>query len=251
MTVRAIAVVAAGFGLLLVAAACGGGEPTATPVPAEPAVPDSPRIVALKAASEAKGLRFLTHDEIVAGARREGALVAVPGFDDITFPELKKAFEAQYPFIELRIEIAQADDVGRVEVDPSHFGALRNPIAAHVVNLFEVRARLLHRLALCGFKRGFSRLDSTARYAPPSVFDVTDEHLVSAPREHERRKRSQRSAKRRGAELQRLSTVLAAGVFLHPFVSLLLPLRPCKAAVHDHDLAHNGLDGELPVRSAV
>ena len=109
---RGVAVAVAGLGLLLVAAACGGGEPTATPVPDQPAAPDSPRIAALKAASEAKGLRFLTHDEIVEAAKREGELVAVPGFDDITFPALKAAFEAKYPFIDLRIEIVSGTEAG-------------------------------------------------------------------------------------------------------------------------------------------
>ncbi len=111
MTPRAIVVAVVGLGLLIVAAACGGDDPTATPVP-EQAVADSPRIAALKAASEAKGLRFLTHDEIVEGAKREGALVAVPGFDDITFPQLKAAFEEAYPFIDLRIEIVSGTEAG-------------------------------------------------------------------------------------------------------------------------------------------
>ena len=93
-----------GMALVLVAAACGGGEPTATPVPDQPAAADSPRIAALKAASEAKGLRFLTHDEIVAGAQREGKLLAIPGFDDSNFPAIKEAFEAAYPFIELTMQ---------------------------------------------------------------------------------------------------------------------------------------------------
>ena len=111
MTPRAFVAAVVGLGLLLLVAAC-GGDPTATPAPEQPPAVDSPRIAALKAASEAKGLRFLTHDEIVAGARREGALVAVPGFDDITFPELKAAFETAYPYIDLKIEIVSGTEAG-------------------------------------------------------------------------------------------------------------------------------------------
>lgn len=91
------------FTFALAAAACGGGEPpTATAVPAAAPV-DSPRIVALKAASDAKGLRFLTHDEIVAGAKREGVLNAVPGFDDSNFPAIAAAWAETYPDIELNL----------------------------------------------------------------------------------------------------------------------------------------------------
>ena len=96
-------VVALVFGpaFALAAAACGGGEaPTATAEPAAAPV-ESARITELKAASEAKGLRFLTHDEIVAGARREGKLIAAPGFDDASFPTVEAAFEAAFPFIDL------------------------------------------------------------------------------------------------------------------------------------------------------
>ncbi len=102
---RRIAAPIVGLALLLVAAACGGGEPTATPVPdAGARSEESPRIRELKAVSEAKGLRFLTHDEIVAGAQREGKLLAVPGFDESNFPAIKEAFEAAYPFIELSMQ---------------------------------------------------------------------------------------------------------------------------------------------------
>lgn len=110
---RGFAVLTAGLALLLATAACGGGGPTATPVP-EAAAPseESPRIRELKAASEAKGLRFLTHDEIVAGAQREGKLLAIPGFDDSNFPAIKEAFEAAYPFIELTMQAVGGTHAG-------------------------------------------------------------------------------------------------------------------------------------------
>ena len=66
----------------------------------------------MKAASEAKGLRFLTHDEIVAGAQREGKLLAIPGFDDSNFPAIKEAFEAAYPFIELTMQAVGVTHAG-------------------------------------------------------------------------------------------------------------------------------------------
>ena len=102
-----------GLVLLLMAAACGGGEPTATPVPdAGAQSEESPRIQELKASSEAKGLRFLTHDEIVAGAQREGKLLAIPGFDDSNFPAIKEAFEAAYPFIDLTMQAVGGTHAG-------------------------------------------------------------------------------------------------------------------------------------------
>lgn len=110
---RRIAALIGGLALLLMAAACGGGEPTATPVPdAGAQSEESPRIRELKAVSEAKGLRFLTHDEIVAGAQREGKLIATPGFDDANFRAIKEGFEAAYPFIKLTIQAVGGTHAG-------------------------------------------------------------------------------------------------------------------------------------------
>ena len=97
--------------VLLTAAAC-GSEPAATPTAGPTPTPASERIAALKAESAAKGLRFLTHDEIVEGAMREGRLIAQPSLDDSNFPGMKASFEATYPFIELEILTVGGTDAG-------------------------------------------------------------------------------------------------------------------------------------------
>jgi iron(III) transport system substrate-binding protein len=51
-----------------------------------------------KAAAQAKGMIYLTRDEIMAGAEKEGELVVSPGFEETTEP-VKAAFTAAYPMI--------------------------------------------------------------------------------------------------------------------------------------------------------
>lgn len=102
---------AVGLALAVVTAACGGSDPTPTRPPAAVPTLDA-RIAGLKAASEAKGLRFLTHDEIVAGAMREGKLVVAPGFDDRSFPAMKASFNEAYPFLELDIQLVSGTAAG-------------------------------------------------------------------------------------------------------------------------------------------
>ncbi len=106
---RALALVTACIALVSVAVAC-GADPTATPFPT--ATPANERIAALKADSEARGLRFLSHDEIVAGARREGALTVVPGLDDSNFPGIEQAFERDFPFIDLDLVAVSGTQAG-------------------------------------------------------------------------------------------------------------------------------------------
>ena len=90
---------------VLAIAGCGGDEatPTAEPTPTATvasalptATPD--QIATRKAEALAKGLIYVTKEEILAGAREEGALVVSPGFEE-EIDVFKDAFTAKYPFI--------------------------------------------------------------------------------------------------------------------------------------------------------
>jgi iron(III) transport system substrate-binding protein len=111
--VRRSVVVLLGALILALIAACGGEDPTATPAgPTATSAPITDRVAEFKAASEAKGMRFLTHDEIVAGAQREGKLIVVPGLDDTNFGNIKTAFEETYPYLELEMQIVSGTAAG-------------------------------------------------------------------------------------------------------------------------------------------
>lgn len=96
--------------VLLFTFAC-SSDPEPTPTPSGDTVVDA-RVQALKDESEAKGLRFLSREEILEGAQREGKLVVVPGFDDVAFPAVKEKFEERYPFISLSIEAVSGSAAG-------------------------------------------------------------------------------------------------------------------------------------------
>ncbi len=58
-----------------------------------------------KQEAEAQGYTFLTsHDEIVAGAKKEGKLRVLGSFEPSTYKAVSDAFRKHYPFIEVHVE---------------------------------------------------------------------------------------------------------------------------------------------------
>src|SRR5262250_1784107 len=77
------------------------------------AAAQSPGASATKRKEEAakKGLVYLTRAEIIEGAKKEGKLVVVPGYDEETRPGIVEAFQKAYPFIkDLDWRIVQGND---------------------------------------------------------------------------------------------------------------------------------------------
>lgn len=66
----------------------------------------APALLKAKQDAEAKGYTFLTtHDEIVAGAKKEGQLRVMTGLEPPNFPPLINGFKQKYPFItDIQIE---------------------------------------------------------------------------------------------------------------------------------------------------
>jgi iron(III) transport system substrate-binding protein len=67
----------------------------ATSAPAASGVPD---VAKRKADAQARGMLYVTRDEIMAGAEKEGELIVSPGFEE-TIDPVKQAFTAAYPII--------------------------------------------------------------------------------------------------------------------------------------------------------
>jgi hypothetical protein len=56
---------------------------------------------------------FLTKDQIVEGAKKEGKLRVVPGHDDSVIPTIVKAFQKKYPFIQTSWGIVTGIEAGQ------------------------------------------------------------------------------------------------------------------------------------------
>ena len=59
----------------------------------------SPDVQRRKAESAQKGMIYLTKEEIMAGAKKEGKALVYPGHDEKTIPLLVNAFKHKYPFL--------------------------------------------------------------------------------------------------------------------------------------------------------
>ena len=74
----------------------------------------SPGAAKAKQAAEANGFIFeLSHDEIVAKARKEGRLRALIGWDTPNHSHLIAAFKKKYPFIDIHLEEIPGSDAGQ------------------------------------------------------------------------------------------------------------------------------------------
>jgi ABC-type Fe3+ transport system substrate-binding protein len=71
--------------------------PTSATTPA-PAASGAPDVAKRKAEAQARGMLYVTRDEILAGAEKEGEIIVSPGFEETVDP-YKKAFTAAYPMI--------------------------------------------------------------------------------------------------------------------------------------------------------
>ena len=66
------------------------------------AAESSNQLLKAKQAAEAKGFMFFTsHDEIVAGAKKEGKLIVMSSQDDSSLKAISEAFKKKYPFIDV------------------------------------------------------------------------------------------------------------------------------------------------------
>jgi iron(III) transport system substrate-binding protein len=59
----------------------------------------SPNVQKQKEEAAQKGMIYLTKEEILAGAKREGKALVYPGHDEKTIPLLVNAFKQKYPFL--------------------------------------------------------------------------------------------------------------------------------------------------------
>ena len=62
----------------------------------------SPSVEVRKVEAAKKGMVYLTREEIIAGAKREGNVKVFPGVDEKAVPLLVEAFKKKYPFIEAK-----------------------------------------------------------------------------------------------------------------------------------------------------
>jgi iron(III) transport system substrate-binding protein len=62
-------------------------------------VPGGASIAKRKEEATKKGMIYLTRDEIVAGAKKEGKVVTAPGYQETTRGPLVQAFQKKYPFV--------------------------------------------------------------------------------------------------------------------------------------------------------
>jgi iron(III) transport system substrate-binding protein len=67
-----------------------------------------------KQAADAKGYAFITsHDEILAGAKKEGKLRAQSSLDPNTFKPLMDSFKKKYPFVDIEIQEMTGTDTAQ------------------------------------------------------------------------------------------------------------------------------------------
>lgn len=72
----------------------------------------SSQLAMAKQKAEARGLSFFTsHDEIVAGAKKEGKLKVLSSQDDSSLKALSQAFKKKYPFIDVTWEEVSGTEV--------------------------------------------------------------------------------------------------------------------------------------------
>jgi len=96
------------------------------------AVP-SPAVAKAKQAAEANGFTFeVSHDEIVAKARKEGSLRALIGWDPPNHPHLIAAFNKRYPFIDIHLEEIPGSDAGQRFVLEMKADRIRNWDVIHI-----------------------------------------------------------------------------------------------------------------------
>src|SRR5262245_11883968 len=61
--------------------------------------PGSAAVAKRKEEATKKRMIYLTRDEILAGAKKEGKLVTAPGYQEITRGPMVQAFQKKHPFI--------------------------------------------------------------------------------------------------------------------------------------------------------
>src|SRR5215510_6333834 len=63
---------------------------------------DNSQLQRAKREAESKGFLFAaSRDEIIAGAKKEGRLRVLSGFDPATYRQMREAFMRKYPFVEI------------------------------------------------------------------------------------------------------------------------------------------------------
>lgn len=73
-----------------------------------------PELGKIKRDAEAKGYIFaMSHEEIVAQAKKEGKLRALSGFEPAAFNQMAKAFTQKYPFIDVYVEEFEGSEVAQ------------------------------------------------------------------------------------------------------------------------------------------
>jgi iron(III) transport system substrate-binding protein len=71
-------------------------------------------LLKVKQEAEAKGFKFIpTHDEIVAGAKQEGSLRAIIGFEPPSMKAIREGFNRKYPFIKFQFEPTSGTDTAQ------------------------------------------------------------------------------------------------------------------------------------------
>jgi Bacterial extracellular solute-binding protein len=86
-----------------------------------------------KQAAEANGFIFeVSHDEIVAKAKKEGSLRALIGWDPPNHPHLIGAFKERYPFIDVHLEEIPGSDAGQRFVLEMKADRVRNWDVLHI-----------------------------------------------------------------------------------------------------------------------
>ncbi|MGH7848035.1 MAG: ABC transporter substrate-binding protein [Candidatus Binatia bacterium] len=86
----------------------------------------SPSFLQAKQAAEAKGYKFLTRDEIVAGAKKEGQLRVLYGVYPATYKGFAETFAKKYPFI----TVQRAEEITGGDASQRFIQELQSGVAA-------------------------------------------------------------------------------------------------------------------------
>ena len=71
-------------------------------------------LLKVKQEAEGRGFKFIsTHDEIVAGAKQEGSLRAIVGFEPPSMKAIREGFSRKYPFIKIQFEPTSGTDTAQ------------------------------------------------------------------------------------------------------------------------------------------